>query len=166
VFYSVRCCSYQTYALPLGNKKVKYLGRSPNKTSEPPETALRSRVDAGGSVFGTSGFMASPSIGILVTFVPSWSIDFPLLLVLILACTKGGAAIRLTRKPAAQACSGPDLSATLGEVITAACLNCQLPLECHAQDEKAGGSTPRLANCAHYAWQSHCHGLVRLSVAA
>jgi len=32
--------------------------------------------------------------------------------------------------------------------------------------EKAGGSTPPLANCAHYGWQSHCHGLVQLPVAA
>jgi putative transposase len=33
-------------------------------------------------------------------------------------------------------------------------------------EEKAGGSTPPLANSAHYGWQSHCHGLVQLPVAA
>jgi transposase InsO family protein len=33
-------------------------------------------------------------------------------------------------------------------------------------EERAGGSGPPRANLAHYRWQSHCHDLVQLPVAA
>jgi len=33
---------------------------------EPPETAIRSWVDGGGSVFGVAGFMAALSVGVLL----------------------------------------------------------------------------------------------------
>jgi len=33
-------------------------------------------------------------------------------------------------------------------------------------DEKAGAAAPQTASLKHYRWQSHCHGLVQLPIAA